>query len=107
MYQNRTQYPTKKNNLYKSLATYATQYKNIALIRMEKVRASQISSLRKKLHDTKIFSVKDRIAKKALTNVKIDSIDKIVSGINGQCMLVFTDVSPFKLSAIFTKNKTM
>ncbi len=107
MYQNRTQYPTKKNNLYKSISTYATQYKNIALIRMEKVRASQISSLRKKLHDTKIFSVKDRIAKKALSNINMDGIDNIVNGINGQCMLVFTNVSPFELSAIFAKNKTM
>jgi len=107
MYQNRTKYPAKKNNIYKMLSTYTNQYNNIALIRMEKVRASQISSLRKKLKDTKIFSIKDRIAKKALTKVSIPGMDKIVNGINGQCMLVFTDTSPFKLSTIFTKNKTM
>ena len=107
MYQNRTTYPKKKNNMYKSLSIYANQYKNIALIRMEKVRASQISTLRKKLNDTKIFSIKDRIAKKALINTSVQRITNIINGINGQCMLVFTNMSPFKLSLILAKNKTM
>ena len=107
MYQNRTTYPKKKNNMYKSLSVYANQYKNIALIRMEKVRASQISTLRKKLNDTKIFSIKDRIAKKALIKTNVQRITNIINGINGQCMLVFTNMSPFKLSLILAKNKTM
>ncbi|MCY3976176.1 MAG: 50S ribosomal protein L10 [Thaumarchaeota archaeon] len=107
MYQNRTTYPKKKNNMYKSLSIYANQYKNIALIRMEKVRASQISTLRKKLNDTKIFGIKDRIAKKALINTNVQRITNIINGINGQCMLVFTNMSPFKLSLILAKNKTM
>ena len=77
MHENRTKYPTKKTQMYQQLQELPKKYKVLALVRMEKVRASQLLPLRKKLQgEVEIISVKDKIAKLALD--KIESFRKFL-----------------------------
>jgi len=80
----------------------------IALVRMEKVRSSQLLPLRKKFKgEVEIISVKDKVAQKALATTKIPAIEKMLDKLVGQCVLIFTNMSPFKLNILFGKNKIM
>ena len=108
MHENRTTYPRKKAEMYAQLQEMPSKYKVVALIRMGKVRASQILQLRKKLRgDVEFVSIKDRVAKKALEGISIPGMDKLAQDISGQCMLLFTNISPFRLNMILAKNKIM
>ena len=107
MHENRTKYPKKKQELYQRIKTLPEKYSVIALIRMEKVRSSQLLSLRKKLEDAIIISIKDRIARKAFLESNVLAIKNFVEYIKGQCVIIFTNISPFKLNAILSKNKIM
>lgn len=108
MRENRTVYPKRKMQIYQQLQELPKKYKVLGLVRMEKVRASQILPLRKKLKDEVEFvSIKDKVAKKALEQVDVPGIKKIVEQIKGQCLFMFTNMSPFKLNVLLTKNKIM
>lgn len=108
MHQDRTQYPKKKTQMYQQLQELPKKYKVIALVRMEKVRSSQLLPLRKKFKgEVEILSVKDKVAQKALAASKIPSIEKMLDKLVGQCVLIFTNMSPFKLNILFGKNKIM
>lgn len=108
MHENRTVYPQKKTQLYQELQELPKQYKVLALIKMDKVRASQILPLRKKLKDqVKIVSIKDKVAKKAFEKLDVPGIKEILNDLKGQCMFMFTNMSPFKLNVLLAKNKIM
>lgn len=108
MQQNRTEYPKKKVQMYQQLQELPKKYKVIALVRMEKVRSSQLLPLRKKFKgEVEIISIKDKVAQKALAASKIPAVDKILEKLVGQCVLIFTNMSPFKLNILFGKNKIM
>ena len=108
MHQNRTKYPQKKVQLYQQLQEIPKKYNVIALVRMEKVRSSQLLPLRKKFKgEVEIISIKDKVAQKALAGVKIPAIEKIADKLVGQCVLMFTNMSPFKLNILLGKNKIM
>jgi len=108
MYENRTSYPKRKTQMYQQLQELPKKYKVLALVRMEKVRASQILPLRKKLReDVEFVSIKDKVAQKALENVDVPGIKDIVSKLTGQCLFMFTNMSPFKLNVLLAKNKIM
>ena len=108
MYENRTKYPKKKTQMYQQIQELPKKYNVIALVRMEKVRASQLLPLRKKLQgEVDVFSIKDKIAKLALKKTGIKGIEKLVEKLNGQCLLMFTNMSPFKLNVLLGKNKMM
>lgn len=108
MHENRTTYPRKKAEMYAQLQEMPSKYKVVALIRMGKVRASQILQLRKKLRgDVEFVSIKDKVAEKALESTSIPGMDKLAQDISGQCMLLFTNLSPFRLNMILAKNKIM
>ncbi|TBR22375.1 MAG: 50S ribosomal protein L10, partial [Candidatus Nitrosotenuis sp.] len=84
------------------------KYKVTALVRMEKVRSSQLLPLRKKfLSEVKIVSIKDQVAKKALATLDVPGIAKMIESLTGQCVLLFTNMSPFKLNVLLGKNKVM
>ena len=51
MNENRTKYPKKKTQIYELLQDLPKKYNVTALVRMEKVRASQLLPLRKKFRD--------------------------------------------------------
>ena len=108
MNENRTKYPKKKSQMYQQIQELPKKYNVLALVRMEKVRASQLLPLRKKLlGDVEIVSVKDKVAKLALETTGIKGIEKFVSKLNGQCLFMFTNMSPFKLNVLLGKNKVL
>lgn len=108
MQENRKSYPAKKAQMYQTLQEMPKKYPVCALIKMDKVRSSQILPLRKKLkNDVEFVSIKDSVAKKALEKLDIPGIKGIVEQLTGQCMLLFTNMSPFKLNVLLAKNKIM
>lgn len=108
MHQNRTHYPQKKAQMYQQLQELPKKYNVIALVRMEKVRSSQLLPLRKKFKgEVEILSIKDKVAQKALVGLKIPSVEKMLDKLVGQCVLMFTNMSPFKLNILLGKNKIM
>jgi len=108
MHQNRTKYPQKKVQMYQQLQELPKKYKVIALVRTEKVRSSQLLPLRKKFKgEVEIISIKDKVAQKALASLKIPPVEKLADKLVGQCILLFTNMSPFKLNILLSKNKIM
>ena len=108
MHENRTTYPKRKTQMYQQLQELPKKYKVFALVRMEKVRASQLLPLRKKFKDdVVIMSIKDKVAKKALETLDIPGINKMIETLTGQCLFMFTNLSPFKLNVMLGKNKIM
>ena len=103
----RTIYPRGKQELHKQMLELPKSYKVIALSKINKVRATQLMMIRKKFHkDIIIKVIKNRVTQKAFEKVSdIDGIDKLSSQLEGQCALMFTDISPFKLNLIFDQNK--
>lgn len=108
MHENRTSYPKRKAQMYQQLQELPKKYKVLALVKMDKVRASQILPLRKTLKDEVEFvSIKDKVAKKALEKIDVPGIKDMISELTGQCMFMFTNMSPFKLNVLLAKNKIM
>lgn len=94
--------------MYQQLQELPKKYNIIALVRMEKVRSSQLLPLRKKFKgEVEILSIKDKVAQKALAGLKIPSVEKMLDKLVGQCVLMFTNMSPFKLNILLGKNKIM
>ncbi len=108
MFENRTTYPKKKTQMYQTLQELPKKYKVIALVRMEKVRASQLLPLRKKLQGkVEIVSIKDKVAQRALEKLDLGGIEKMKEMLTGQCLFMFTDMSPFELNIFLSKNKIL
>ncbi|HJW20710.1 MAG TPA: 50S ribosomal protein L10 [Candidatus Nitrosotalea sp.] len=108
MHQNRTTYPQKKTQMYQQLQELPNKYNVVALVRMEKVRSSQLLPLRKKFKgEVEIVSIKDKVAQKSLSTLKIPGIEKLAANLVGQCVLMFTNMSPIKLNILLGKNKVM
>jgi large subunit ribosomal protein L10 len=99
-------YSKKKVQMYNNLLELTKQYKIIALIKMEKVRATQLMQVRKNFRDQlKIMMTKNNVAKKALQAVDIKGMDKIMEALDGQRAFMFTNMDPFKLSLTLDKSK--
>ena len=108
MRENRSEYPPKKAAMHAQLLELPRKRRVMAIVRMEKVRASQILLLRKRLgKEVEFFSIKDKIARKALSSVEAPGVADMAEKLRGQCMLVFTEMSPFKLNVLFSKNSIM
>ncbi|MFQ5969113.1 MAG: 50S ribosomal protein L10 [Nitrososphaerales archaeon] len=99
-------YPQKKVDMYKNLIELSQKHKVIALIKMERVRATQLMQVRKKFRDElKIMMIKNNVAKKALVNIKVKGMDRLMESLEGQRAMVFTDMDPFKLYLALDKSK--
>ena len=108
MHENRTVYPKRKTLMYQQLQELPKKYNVLALVRMEKVRASQLLPLRKKLlGEVEIISVKDKVAKLALEKTGIKGIGQFIDKLEGQCLFMFTNMSPFKLNVLLSRNKVL
>lgn len=103
----RTHYPKRKQKLYQELQQLPKTYKVIALSSMAKVRAAQLMNVRKKFHkEILIKIIKNKVTQKSFETVAgIKGLAELSSKLEGQCALMFTNVSPFKLNLIFDKNK--
>ncbi|GBC74455.1 hypothetical protein HRbin05_00496 [archaeon HR05] len=99
-------YPEKKVRMYRMLQEEASRYRAIALVKMDKVRSTQLMPLRKILADeAKMIMVKNRLAVKALSGSGVKGIEKILKEMEGQNLLIFTNMNPFKLQMLLEKNK--
>lgn len=108
MRENRTTYPEKKARMYSNIQEMSTKYNSMALIRLEKVRASQILELKKKLKgEVEFVSIKNRIVIHALEKLALPGFKDIIQELTGQCMLLFSNISPFRLNLLLAKNKAM
>lgn len=108
MYENRTSYPQTKAQMYAELQELPKKYRVMALVKTDKVRSSQILPLGKKLKgDVRFYNIKDKVAKKAFEVLDVPGIKKIAEQLTGQCMFMFTDMSPFKLNVLLAKNSVM
>ena len=106
--QQRKHYPKKKRVMYQELQELPTQYNVIALSKMTKVRATQLMAIRKKFRkDIKIRIIKNKVAMRAFEKIqgKVAGLEGIKKELEGQCALMFTNISPFKLNLIFAQNK--
>lgn len=103
----RKNYPKKKRILYQELQELPGTYDVIALSKMSKVRATQLMTIRKKFrNEIKIRVIKNRVAQRAFEKLNNrPGLDYLSKELEGQCALLFTDISPFKLNLIFDKNK--
>lgn len=103
----RKNYPEKKRLLYQELQELPGKFDVIALSKMSKVRAAQLMTIRKKFrNDIKIRVIKNRVAQRSFQKVGNRSgLDYLSKELEGQCALLFTNISPFKLNLIFDKNK--
>jgi len=108
MHENRTEYPKRKAQMYQQLQELPKKYKVVAVIKMNKVRSSQILPLRKTFKgEVEFVSIKDKVAQLALNKLDIPGIKEIAEDLKGQCMFMFTNMSPFKLNVLLAKNKIM
>ena len=108
MLENRTTYPKKKTQMYQTLQELPKKYKVMALVRMEKVRATQLLPLRKKLQGkVEIVSIKDKVAQRAIEKLDLGGIGKMKEMLTGQCLFMFTNMSPFELNIFLSKNKIL
>lgn len=103
----RKNYPEKKRLLYQELQELPAKFDIIALSKMSKVRATQLMTIRKKFrNDIKIRVIKNRIAQRSFQKLNNRSdLEYLSKELEGQCALLFTNISPFKLNLIFDKNK--
>ena len=108
MHENRTEYPKRKAQMYQQLLEIPKKYRTVAVIKMNKVRSSQILPLRKTLKgEVEFVSIKDKVAQLAFNQLDIPGIKEMTEDLEGQCMLLFTNMSPFKLNVLLAKNKIM
>lgn len=92
--------------MYNDLIELTKQYKVVALVKMEKVRATQLMQVRKNFRDQlKIMMTKNNVAKKALQTLDIKGVDKIIQALDGQRAFLFTNMDPFKLYLTLDKSK--
>jgi len=103
----RTSYPKGKQELYQLMLELPKSYNVTALSKINKVRATQLMKIRKKFHkDIIIKVIKNRVTQRAFEKISdVQGIDKLSSQLEGQCALMFTNISPFKLNLIFDQNK--
>ena len=105
----RKHYPKKKRLMYQEMQDLPTKYNVIALSKMTKVRATQLMAIRKKFReDIKIRIIKNKVAIRAFEKIKnVSGIEQLSKQLEGQCALMFTNISPFKLNLIFAQNKVL
>jgi large subunit ribosomal protein L10 len=108
MHENRTSYPARKTKMFQELQELPKKYKTIAIIRMTKIRSTQLLPLRKTFKgEVQFYSIKDKVAQIALEKLDIPGIKDLAGELTGQCMMMFTNMSPFKLNVLLAKNKVM
>jgi large subunit ribosomal protein L10 len=108
MHENRTTYPKRKTQMFQQLQELPKKYKVMSIIKMAKVRSTQILPLRKTLKgQVEFVCVKDKVAQKAIEQLDVPGIKDMVGELKGQIMFMFTDMSPFKLNVLLSKNKIM
>ena len=103
----RKNYPKKKRVIYNQLQELVLHSNVIALSKITKVRATQLMTIRKKFRsDIKILVIKNKVAQRAFDKVNnVKGLRNLAEKLEGQCALMFTNISPLKLNLILNKNR--
>jgi large subunit ribosomal protein L10 len=102
--------PQWKIERVEAISKLALEYPVVAIGNLNKIRASQIQSLRKSLRDEVTFLVtKNNLIKRALNRVEKErpNIGELVQRIEGSNLIIFTKMNPFKLLLLLENNKTL
>jgi len=91
----------------KELASLLSQYNVIGIASLQKVRASQLQQMRKKLEENAFLRVaKNSLLKRAIAEAKDKpGIDRLEEYLKGPNLFLFTNLNPFKLALLLEKNK--
>ncbi|MCS7115072.1 MAG: 50S ribosomal protein L10 [Nitrososphaerota archaeon] len=86
---------------------FINQYKVIGIASLQKVRASQLQELKKKLAaDVYMRVIKNTLMGKAIKNcMEKRNIEKMESYLTGSNVFLFTNLNPFKLAFLLEKGK--
>ena len=97
----------KKAKEVEEIAGLIQQYKAIGLADLQKVRASQLQELRKKLQDVAHLRViKNTLFKRAINVSKGNqNLDELEEHLTGSRIFLFTNLNPFKLLIILERSK--
>ena len=100
-------FPKKKRLMYSELQELVKHNNVIALSKITKVRATQLMMVRKKFRNNiRILIIKNKVAQRALEKINdVAGLAKLSKVLEGQCALIFTDISPFKLNLLLNQNK--
>jgi len=96
-----------KANKVKEIKQYLSDYNTVAIASLEKVRASQLQRLRKKLQENaNLMVVKNSLISRAVseTNEK-EGIEKLAEHLTGPNLYLFTNLNPFKLVMLLEKSR--
>lgn len=85
------------------------QYKIVALASLQKVRAPQLQTLRKKLkNDAYLRVIKNTLMKRAIKQPKDKpNLDRLIDHLTGSTIYLFTNLNPFKLVLLLEKSKVI
>jgi large subunit ribosomal protein L10 len=91
----------------KELMGFLSQYNALGIASLEKVRASQLQKLRKKLEKSAYFRVvKNSLIKRAVSEAKDKAgIEKLEEYLAGPNLFLFTNLNPFKLVILLEKSR--
>ena len=82
------------------------EYKSIGIASLQKVRASQLQELKKKLADEVHMKVlKNTLTKLAIASMEKDDVKKLEEYLEGANLFLFTDLNPFKLALLLERGK--
>ena len=96
-----------KADKVKEIINLLSQYKTLGIASLQKVRATQLQQLSKKLEKNANFRVfKSSLIKRALTEVKNKpGLKKLEEYLTGPNIFLFTDLNPFKLALLLEKSR--
>ncbi|MCH8022800.1 MAG: 50S ribosomal protein L10, partial [Thaumarchaeota archaeon] len=99
-------YKPEKVEVIKKILASASKYPIIVACKLHKVRGRQLAELRKNFRsEMSIIVAKNRIASIGLRKALGEKIDPFVDKMDGQTMLIFTSMNPFKLQRLFDKGQ--
>lgn len=96
-----------KTKEVEELKNFVEQYKVIGIANLQKVRATQLQELKKKLKDIAYLRVvKNTLMERALSQCKNKpNLEKLQEYLTGPNIFLLTNVNPFKLALLLDKNK--
>jgi large subunit ribosomal protein L10 len=82
------------------------EYKSIGIASLQKVRATQLQELKKKLAGKVYMKVlKNTLTKLAIEDMERDDLKKLEEYLEGSNLFLFTDLNPFKLALLLERGK--
>ena len=100
--------PKKKLEAVEELINLIKESNSIVIASIKNLPASQFQLIKKKLRGQAVIRVvKKNIISKAIDNIEKGSIKNFKSHLKEDTALIFSELDPFELSAILSKNKSM